>query len=512
MTTPPSGAQTWPDDVQVDPVSQQGLQGYAQARNQLAAFEVPRLVSADQPHRRMFVANFDGTGNDKYDDPKHITNIGILEDQLFASKLPSIGHGYVTGVGSSPDWASQNLDGGLGYSYGPRMEEMYLRFVTKAKEWKEADPKAEISILSTGFSRGAVTAAMFTRMVEERGIQNPDGMKIDKDAQGHILKLTPSKPDLVPPGQTRQAVVLLDPVATGVMNVQDVRLAPSVVSGLQITANNESRDAFYGKQIIDPGLSKDGRFLNVAVNGAHCDIGGSYLLNGLSTRNFNLMSAYVNGLSDRPFSQALTVPSAPEMNVVHHSEQHRNFYTTAFADLTGQRMQVRDLAGDNMMTLNRFGPEPVESGLMNGLERHRVRMPDERLDPSIPTWLQQGPSIPEPAAPRVDSWTPMFLNAPMSQQNTAPAIDPRGHQETPAGFQWDRRFLAATDAALRHDAQGINAVGRDYAQSAQGQQWLQQGVTFNQQQERQAALEQQAALQAQTPQAPAYAAPVLRIG
>lgn len=512
MTSPPPGTPTWPDDVQVDPLSRQGLEGYAQARAQLARFEVPRLVGADQPHRRMFVANFDGTGNDKFADPKHITNIGLIEDQLFASKDPSVGHGYVTGVGSSPDWASQTLDGGLGYSYGPRMEEMYLQFIQQAKKWQEADPNAEISVLSTGFSRGAVTAAMFTRMVEERGIQNPIGMKIDKDAEGHILKLTPSKPDLVPPGHTRQAVVLLDPVATGMMNIKDVRLPPSVVSGLQITANNEYRDEFYGKQIIDPGLSRDGRFLNVAVDGAHCDIGGSYLLNGLSTRNFNLMSAYVNGLSERPISQALTVPSAPEMNVIHHSEQHRGFYTTTLADVSGQRMQVRDLAGFDYATLNRFDAERANPRLMHGLERRPVHVPAEQQDPSLPAWLRQGPPAPEATAPRIDSWTPMLLNAPMSQRSPEQRAEMRDRPEAAAGIQWDPRFLALTDAALRQDLQSVNAMGRDYAQSDQGQQWLQQGVRFNQQQEREAALEQQAVRQAQVQQAPMHTAPVMRIG
>ncbi|WP_167352007.1 hypothetical protein [Xanthomonas bromi] len=47
-----------------------------------------------------------------------------------------------------------------------------MELVNQAKQWRDEDPKAEISIVSTGFSRDAVTAAMFTRMVHERGIQN----------------------------------------------------------------------------------------------------------------------------------------------------------------------------------------------------------------------------------------------------------------------------------------------------------------------------------------------------
>lgn len=514
MTTPPPGARTWPDDVEVDPISQSGLDGYARARQQLARFQVPQLVGADKPHSRMFVASFDGTGNDKYADPERMTNIGILDDQIKEAHSRSVGRGYASGVGSSPDWTSQNLDGGLGYSYGPRMEDMYLQFIEQAHDWKKQDPNADISLLSAGFSRGAVTAAMFTRMVEERGIQNPDGMKIDRDAEGRILKLTPTKPDLVAPGQIRQAVVLLDPVATGLMNMKDVRLPSSVVSGLQITANNEYRDEFYGKQIIDPGMSKDGRFLNLAVDGAHCDVGGSYLLNGLATRTFNMTSAYVNSLSDTPFLQQRIVPSAPGMNVIHHSEQHRDFYSTLLADRLGRRFQVEELAGLNP-TFDRLDQAPAKQSLMQGLQYRPVSVPPEQLDPTLPEWLEKGPPIPQPGPPHIDSWTPMFLNAPMSSRE--PSGVPRA--QTPAdsaepGGLWNPLFIAATNAALRGDASGIATAGQTYAASDTGQQWLQQGVALNQQLAQQAELERQTQLQAQVlaQQNPTQNAPVMRIG
>ncbi|WP_042825414.1 phospholipase effector Tle1 domain-containing protein, partial [Xanthomonas axonopodis] len=166
---------------------------------------------------------------------QHITNIGILYDQVqTAAKkgFENIGGYYVPGVGTQDDAFTRNFDGALGYSYGPRMEEMYWKFINQAKQWRDQDKKVEISIVSTGFSRGAVTAAMFTRMVHERGIQNPVDMNIDRGPHGEILKLTPTHPPLVPPGRTAQAVGLLDPVATGDMNLHDTRLPPSVVSGL----------------------------------------------------------------------------------------------------------------------------------------------------------------------------------------------------------------------------------------------------------------------------------------
>ncbi len=319
----------WADGVETYPATAQDLAVYQKSRDALSQFQAPLLVSQNNPHSRLFVASFDGTGNDKYKDPEHITNIGTLDDQVqtaVSNGVKKIGGYYVPGVGTQDDAFTRNLDGGLGYSYGPRMEKMYLEFINQASDWKKEDPQAEISIVSTGFSRGAVTAAMFTRMVHERGIQNPRDMQIDQGPNGEILKLTPIHPPLVPPGRTAQVAGLLDPVATGDMNLRDTRLPPSVVSGLQLSARDERRDMFPAKDIIDPGRTQDGRLLNLVNPGAHSDIGGSYRIDGLSVRNGDLLTDYVNTLSDTPFLQPRTVSTAPEMNVIHRSEDFLHHY------------------------------------------------------------------------------------------------------------------------------------------------------------------------------------------
>ncbi|MDV2451374.1 DUF2235 domain-containing protein [Xanthomonas hortorum] len=390
-------AKKWADGVETYPATAQDLAAYQQSRHALKQFQAPLLVSQKNPHTRLFVASFDGTGNDKYKDPEHITNIGILDNQVQTARtdnVKNIGGYYVPGVGTQDDAFTRNLDGGLGYSYGPRMEKMYFEFINQASEWKKEDPQAEISIVSTGFSRGAVTAAMFTRMVHERGIQNPRDMQIDKGPNGEILKLTPTHPPLVPPGRVAQAVGLLDPVATGDMNVRDTRLPPSVVSGLQITARDERRDLFPAKDIIDPGRTQDGRLLNLVNPGAHSNIGGSYRLDGLSVRNGNLLTDYVNTLSDKPFLQARTVPSAPEMNVIHHSEQHQSFYTTMAASTLGHRAHVKDLAG-TAISLNRFDAQALDTGLHAQFPLRPVAVSPERTDPSVPAFaLHNGPAEP----------------------------------------------------------------------------------------------------------------------
>ncbi|MGV7203724.1 hypothetical protein [Xanthomonas citri] len=83
------------------------------------------LVSQKNPHSRLFVACFDGTGNDKYKDPEHIANIGTLDDQVqtaVSNGTKNIGGYYVPGVGTQDDVFARNIDGGMGYRDLPRME------------------------------------------------------------------------------------------------------------------------------------------------------------------------------------------------------------------------------------------------------------------------------------------------------------------------------------------------------------------------------------------------------
>ncbi|WP_171890803.1 DUF2235 domain-containing protein [Xanthomonas axonopodis pv. vasculorum] len=446
MSNEHNDAKTWPDDVETYPATAQDLAAYAHSRHKLAQFQAPLLVTQHNPHTRLLVACFDGTGNDKNKDPQHITNIGILYDQVqTAAKkgFENIGGYYVPGVVTQDDALTRNLDGALGYSYGPRMEKMYWQFINQAKDWKIQDRKAEISIVSTGFSRGAVTAAMFTRMVYERGIQNPVDMKIDQGPHGEILKLTPTRPPLVPPGRTAQAVGLLDPVATGDMNLRDTRLPPSVVSGLQLTARDERRDLFLVKDILHPGQSHDGRFLNLVHPGAHSDIGGSYRLDGLSVRNGNLLTDYVNSLSDTPFLQSRTVPTAPEMNVIHRSEQHGSYYTTTMATTLGHRVHVHNLDGTGM-TQAPSDAQSLDAGLRAHVPLRPVAVSAERTDPTLPAFFQHGPHARQVvvAPPHARCRLTADASCTASPRRIDATVIQRGH----AGTGADRAIAAAGTA------------------------------------------------------------------
>jgi hypothetical protein len=288
------------------------------------------MFEASNLHARLYVANFDGTGNDKEKDPEHATNVAVLHDKLAMAhrRDPRIVSDYIKGAGTQDNLVSRTIDGLTGRSYDERIEWMYQKFAIQASEWLVDDPDADIRVMATGFSRGAEQAAGFVRMVHERGIQDYSDYTEVSDSLGHdSIKWT--RRALREPGKTLMSEILFDPVATGTPNNHDRQPTSSTVSGLQITARDERRNAFPSTQILPPGRSADGRFVGVTVPGAHSDIGGSYHQNGLSTLNFNMAADFLNAHSDVPLVSRLPEPTDPSMYVIHHSEDHMWFYGTS---------------------------------------------------------------------------------------------------------------------------------------------------------------------------------------
>lgn len=300
---------------------------FEEAEAQLARFEAPKLASG--PNSRLFVAAFDGTGNDAVADPLHGTNVGEIYRQLkdrADAGDSSVVAGYVEGPGTQKkNLLVRAFDAATGSTFEPRLEAMYEQFTKQAARWRAESPNLEITIATVGFSRGAEQAAAFARMVHERGIQDPAGRTERRDENGKLI-VEYTKPPLVAPGQVAQAVALFDPVGTGAPRNYDRRLPPSVISGLQLTSEDERRGLFKGTDIIDVGMTPDGRFLGLMLPGCHSDIGGGYHRNGLSIRAGNLVTDYLNSLSDTPFLHKRAEPTAPGMNVIHRSEEGMFLY------------------------------------------------------------------------------------------------------------------------------------------------------------------------------------------
>lgn len=385
-----------PDGVSTYPADEHDLQSYVDGRAQLGQLQAPVLVSESQPNRYLYVAAFDGTGNSIFkDDPANHTNVADIAKQIQSSGHPRVAVGYVEGPGTQNNVVTGALDGAFGYTYEDRLEQMYAQFITQAKVWRQENPDAEISVADVGFSRGAVQAAGFARLVHERGIQDPDGQRMVRGEDGR-LHVEYTLPPLVPPGQVAQAVGMFDPVATGTPENFDRRLPPSVITGFQVTAEDERRNLFKGNQIIDPGMSPDGRFLNVIVGGAHSDIGGSYELNGLAVRSGNLMVDYVNSLSDTPILSKRPEPMDPAMNVVHRSEEHKWFYRTSEYDQADVRQQDERLTSRGQC---RVVDDCNNNEAMDGGIAARF---DQRAVPISPTPLEQPVGMESPPPWRMD--------------------------------------------------------------------------------------------------------------
>jgi len=393
------------DGVTTYPANEHDLQTYTDASRQLADLSAPVLLNSSNPHERIFIAAFDGTGNDMSKDETsgHMTNVALIRRQVLDA-FPNTGDpirvGYVEGPGTQDGFIARTLDGAAGYTYEPRLERMYEQLERQTAQWLREDPNAQIRVVSIGFSRGAEQAAGFSRLVDERGIQDITGIRKTRNEEGErVVEYT--KPALVQPGQVVQAVGLFDPVGTGNPRDHDRRLPPSVISGFQITAEDERRNQFKSTNIIDPGFNEKNHFLNVTVGGAHSNVGGSYTQNGLAVRSNNLMTDYLNSLSEKPFLHKMAVPTDPAMSVVHRSEEHLFIYGTRDFERNGGRVRLEEVAPG---TLARNGVDINNKELRNeamaqGFEERKVPIAPEVSVPASPTKSQVAPDPTQPAHP-----------------------------------------------------------------------------------------------------------------
>lgn len=379
------------DGVSHDLAGPEHLAAFEDASEALRRFEVPILVHANNPHERLFVVAFDGTGNNRYSDPDHATNVAKIEYQI--REMNRFGQGqvashYVVGPGTQENRLASLVDNVRGSSYESNIKEAYSELVRQSNVWVREDPEVVIRVQSIGFSRGASQVAGFTRLLHESGI--PDLGTEARDSDGRLSYTR----NHVEPGKTVQAVGLFDPVATGAPMNFDRRLPSSVVSGFQITSANELRRTFPSDQIIAPGLSKDGRFLNVMVPGAHSDVGGGYLRDGLSTRCGNLMRDYCNGLSDKPYLQREFEPTDARLNVIHKSTEGNLLFRL------DPRVGIRGTpTGTNTVLVPRHlhaagipshPPAAVDAQLEAALVRQHVPNPVPNMVSSRPDWSTVG--------------------------------------------------------------------------------------------------------------------------
>ncbi|MDQ1815785.1 DUF2235 domain-containing protein [Massilia sp. CCM 9210] len=407
------------DGVDVTGVSNAQMSQYGKAEKEISKLKVPEIYNRADPHSRVFVAMFDGTGNDLNNPARGITNIGLLKKQIdtLAHDKSSIAGQYIRGPGTQEDAIERVLDGAKGLTYQARQEFMYQKFQQQCEKWLKEDPNAKITVMSTGFSRGAEQAAGFTRMVHDRGIA---GAKDPDHPERKVLALRP-------PGSIAQAVVMYDPVASGEPERHDRRLPPSVISGVQIRANDEHRTDFVSTTNIKQGHSADGRFLAFTVPGAHSDVGGGYKLRGLSDRSFNLATDYQNRLLGGDLIRKQVVSKDPTHSVIHDSTQHERFWRKSDSPVRENvPMGERAAASATLQAQYPAKAQPAAPAPQAAAAAHKEAPQPAKAQPAAPAAHKETPrpakdqhAAPAPAAHKEA--------APAKEQHAAAAA----HKETP---------------------------------------------------------------------------------
>lgn len=229
------------------------------------------LENAAQPMATLdqfvFFAAFDGTNNDRNNlrrsGTRQMTNVAMLYEQAYGARQPDPNQksAYYAGVGTGE---TGDTFGGFDAAsttpspYVVRTASLaYQQFTREAEQWLQGDGhRAEnIRAAITGFSRGAGTAVLFARMLED-GLR-PDG----KPVPGTAATLL---------GIPVVATLLFDPVFTGIY--LDLRLPANIRNNaVVIKALDEFRCAFAAADFGDAPQLR-----TIGVRGNHGNIGGFY--------------------------------------------------------------------------------------------------------------------------------------------------------------------------------------------------------------------------------------------
>ena len=214
------------------------------------------------PRQFVFFAAFDGTNNDRNNlalsGAPLKTNIAVVEEQVrLANGAPdsNIRTGYYAGVGTGGIAGSFNAR-----SYNPTpyviaiAEAAYADFQEQASRWLKANPGGDVTTAVTGFSRGCASGVVFSQLLNERGLTDPE--------TGAVL---------VPPGQVKvSSTLLLEPVYTAID--RDMSLPANVIGNVVVAqALDEFRYIFRA-----PDYSNDPRVQIIQFYGNHGNIGGFY--------------------------------------------------------------------------------------------------------------------------------------------------------------------------------------------------------------------------------------------
>jgi hypothetical protein len=445
------------------PVTAEELQSVESMQRELTRLPVPMLQRRDNPHEYLYFAFFDGSGQD-LNNPKlgPPTNVGRLYEQAFElAEDPNsrIGTYYSKGIGSQHFAPARWVDGALALTWADGIEDAYLEMARQVGKWKGGDPQAQIRIAGMGYSRGAVQEAGFHRLVEQYGIADPDGLRFGRDRHGNIT-VESRHPPLVPPGQVVQVAMLLDPVATQFPKNYDARLPPSVISAVSIMAANEQREFFPHQTINDPGLSPDGRAINVKAPGGHSNIGGGNTEAGLEIMVSNAATDYLNLLRDEPLFEKRPLPADLSTVTVYQARGATAAWGLSM-DHDGERDLREELTNCKIVDPCRDS-EPVNFALARSFDYRHIQ-PDPREQAQLHALVEQ--AAPAQAA-SVDLTTPQRVP---TARGYADGLIEHYFAALAAG---DREGMRAASIAFTDSEIGQGVIAESRQRVAQHQQQL----------------------------------------
>jgi len=254
----------------------------------------------------VFFAAFDGTNNDlnNAQDPQN-TNVAqlYLQAQNVQASSPHLSASYYPGPGTKGSLARSSWEhAAVTVQVIATAKRAYDDFTEQASAWLKRNSGKRVTTALTCFSRGCASAAIFSQMVFEKGLADPE---------------EPGR-NLVAPGKvTVSAGVLFDPVMTCVQG--NVAFPPNVRNIVQMRAQDEYRQLFKAADYAAQSFVKC-----VDMLGCHCDIGGSYD-NGIAGLTLEAATTFLqkSGLPIAGVEPARRFSSAQEVAI--HSEELDDF-------------------------------------------------------------------------------------------------------------------------------------------------------------------------------------------
>lgn len=252
---------------------------------------VPTRYSPDQCIS-MIQSSYEARGNLAYTAPP--SNPLLLYNQVVTEngRQPNIRAIYVRGVGTDPngpDLFSSQQANRLKQAEGTwdlnrQIDEAYSLIQKEVAKIYEKDTQAKFVFVTTGFSRGATAARALHNKILTEGIATPVEtfyqLKKNGDANPPRYIISPQTANIA-------ATVLYDTVVSTLFSAGSLAIPRNTI-GLHVTAENEYRNKFP----LTPTRGT-GQVIEIAVPGAHSDIGGTYTTDGISAVTLRMGLIYL---------------------------------------------------------------------------------------------------------------------------------------------------------------------------------------------------------------------------